>query len=155
MIQIKTSIKITLSILVLSGLFLIGFSCNKASSTNSATSGLVNQTINISYPQYSALNTIGNYVYIPMPNAGVRGIILYRYSQEQFNAYERSCTYNTASSCGPVVVLAGNFYIQDTCKNCGSKFLLVSGAVATGPATIPLTQYKTSWDGISVVTITN
>ncbi len=129
-------------------------SCNKSS--NTATSGLVNVTVNFSFPQYAALNSVTGYVYIPQsPNGGVRGIILYRVSFDQFNAYERSCTYNTATECAPLVVDKTGAYIIDSCKNCGSQFLIQTGQVKQGPATIPLTQYKTSFDGNTTVTITN
>ena len=132
-------------------------SCSKSgNNSNTPISGYANVSINFSYPQYSALNAVNGWIYIPQsPNGGVRGIILYRSAIDQFLAFERSCTYNTNNECGPLTVDKTGTVIQDTCKNCGSQFLIQSGQVKKGPASIPLLQYKTSFDGNTTVTITN
>ena len=109
-----------------------------------------NYTVDLSLPQFAALNAPNNYVYIP--NVGVRGLIVYRASWAQFNAYDRSCPYQTATSCAPIVVINA-FTCSDTCKNCGSQFNLTTGSVSKGPSNYPLTAYQTTFDGTSLVRI--
>jgi Rieske Fe-S protein len=129
-------------------------SCSKAPS-NTTTSGLVNQSINII--NYPALNVVTGSLYISPAQgaAGVHGVIVYRASQTQFYAYEATCTYTGIPYCEPLVVVK-TFYAEDTCKGCKSTFSLPGGgAVVTNPATIPLHQYTAAFDGLNTVTITN
>ena len=130
-------------------LALFFMTCTKPNTNNYAP---VNYTVDLSLPQFSALNAPNNYVYIP--NVGVRGLIVYRASFTQFNAYDRSCPYQTASSCAPIIVINA-FTCSDTCKNFGSQFNLTTGAVSKGPSNYPLTTYQTTFDGVSLVRITN
>ena len=122
-----------------------------------------NYTVDLSLPRFAALNAPNNYVYIPAeslteqgldpaPNVGVRGLIVYRASFTQFNAYDRSCPYQTATSCAPIVVINA-FTCSDTCKNCGSQFNLTTGSVSKGPSNYPLTAYQTTFDGTDLVRI--
>ena len=138
-------------LLLMAGIFgLCIIACSKSSSSNNA--GLVNVTLDFSLPQYASLNAVAGYYYYP--NAGIKGIIIYRVSSSQFNCYEANCTYNPTATCAPMVVQS-SFYVVDTCKNCGSKFLLVDGSVNKGPATVPMTQYKVNYDGVTTLHITN
>jgi len=123
--------------------------CNKSNASNSA---IVNLTIDLSLPQYATLNVPNNYVYVP--NYGVRGLIIYRASMTQFNVYDRSCSYLPSNSCAPLVVIS-TFTCADTCKNCRSQFNLTNGFVTKGPATLPLTQYQNTFDGVSLLRIYN
>ncbi len=104
----------------------------------------VNFYMNIS-TQYIGLNNIGGYEYI---TGGVRGIIVYRRSTEEFMAYERDCPYQPSNSCALVQVDNSAVMAVDSC--CGSKFLLLDGSIVKGPATIMLKQYHTSFDGTTL-----
>ncbi len=103
----------------------------------------VNFTINLDDPEYIDLAAVGNHVF--MKNAGVNGIIIYRSSIEEFHAYDRTCTYNPDDNCA--VTNDENSPILVKCPCCGSKFSLYDGSVTGGPATRPLKEYKTSFDG--------
>ncbi|MCC6691260.1 MAG: hypothetical protein IT235_06965 [Bacteroidia bacterium] len=127
-------------------------SCNKNSSNsnNSATNGYVDVTINII--NYNSLNVVGGWIYYP---TGTRNIIVYRKSISEFMAYDRACTYQTDKSCAPLIVDVSSTFAVDSCKNCGSKFLLIDGSVNKSPATIPLTRYQTSYDGANMIHVFN
>ena len=84
----------------------------------------------------------GTWTYI---NGGSRGIIIYRVSNEEFRAFDRHCTYDSGNSCALVSVDATNITGVDEC--CGSTFILTDGSVTQGPASLPLKQYQTSYDG--------
>lgn len=99
--------------------------------------------ININSPEFSDLNVPGNSVMI---TGGVRGIIIYRSSEYEFIALERNCTYQPSNECAMVEPLDISSPIAiDSC--CGSKFLLQDGSVIKGPASLPLVQYQTSYNG--------
>ena len=101
--------------------------------------------IYVTDPLNIALNAVGGWVYV---NAGVRGIILYRRTQEEFTALDRNCTYQPENTCATVYVDNTNIFAVDTC--CGSKFQITSGSVVKGPATLPLKMYNASYDGTVV-----
>ncbi len=99
--------------------------------------------INLYSPEFNDLNVAGNSVMI---TGGVRGIIIYRSSEYEFIALERNCTYQPSNECASVEPLDMSSPIAiDSC--CGSKFLLQDGSVIKGPASLPLVQYQTSYNG--------
>jgi nitrite reductase/ring-hydroxylating ferredoxin subunit len=138
--------KISVAILLLSILLIGG--CKKDENSNIPLV-TVNFYINVNNPAYNNVSVPGGWMYL---NGGSRGIILYRASNDLFKAYDRHCTYNSTSSCALVSVDASNITGTDDC--CGSKFLIVDGSVTQSPASLPLKQYQTSFDG-SVLHIHN
>jgi nitrite reductase/ring-hydroxylating ferredoxin subunit len=105
----------------------------------------VNFYININSTLYLNLNNIGGYEYI---TGGVRGIIIYRRSSDEFMAYERDCPYQPSNDCALIEVDNSAIMAVDSC--CGSKFLLTDGSVSNGPATRSLKTYQTSFDGTTL-----
>ncbi|MFH0865281.1 MAG: hypothetical protein V1904_03755 [Bacteroidota bacterium] len=102
----------------------------------------VNFYIDVTSTQYIGLNNIGGYVYV---TGGVRGIIIYRSSVDEFMAYERNCPYQPSNSCALVEVDNSAVIAVDSC--CGSQFLLPDGSIIQGPATTMLKQYQAAFDG--------
>tara|TARA_B100000809_G_scaffold225368_1_gene236278 strand:+ start:1104 stop:1520 length:417 start_codon:yes stop_codon:yes gene_type:complete len=102
----------------------------------------VDTTIYTNNPSFNAISVPGTWTYI---NGGSRGIIIYRVSNEEFRAYDRHCTYDSGNSCALVSVDGTNITGLDDC--CGSTFILTDGSVTQGPASLPLKQYQTSYDG--------
>lgn len=101
--------------------------------------------INIDDPAYINLKTVGGWEYL---TGGSRGLIAFRLSQEEFKIYDRHCTFQPSSTCALVSVDATNFTASDQC--CGSSFLLNNGSVSRPPATLPLKQYNSSFDGTTL-----
>lgn len=94
------------------------------------------------------LKQIGGYIYVP---GGVRGIIVYRLSQNEYKAYDRNCTFQSEDACATVSFHASGFYIEDTC--CESVFDL-NGFPTGGPAEFPLKEYRISQSN-NILFITN
>lgn len=90
----------------------------------------------------------GGFIYV---DAGVRGIILYRKTVQEFIAFERNCTYQPLDSCATVEVDESLLFM--VCPCCGSTFDF-EGNPTGGPAEWPLKRYRTYLDG-NFVTITN
>lgn len=103
----------------------------------------VNFEININDPLYSALHT-QYYAYIDGKDRGLRGIILYKISNTQYLAFERTCSFQPNSACATVDVHPTGQYMFDSC--CGSIFNW-NGDPINPPAYLPLLQYQTSLNG--------
>jgi hypothetical protein len=100
-------------------------------------------------PQFATtIGVVGGWVYI---TGGVKGIIVYRKTNTDFAAYDRSCTYDPNTN-SLLKVLSDNVTIRDTV--CSSKYLILDGSVTQGPAAQSLKQYVCSYDG-SVLHIYN
>jgi len=129
------------------------FSCKKSSTNQNvqnnctvskAISTPVNFTILSGSGQYFNMANPGQSIYVN--NVGISGIIIYHQSPNQFLAFERNCTKDGCNNAKSIVwVQAGNASMKDSI--CGSVFSIYDGSVQTGPATIPLYQYHTNWDG--------
>ncbi len=93
-------------------------------------------------PQFFNLQAAGGHEYI---TGGSRGILVYRVSGNDFVSFDRHCTYQPSNSCGQIEVIQTNISAVDSC--CGSQFSIVDGSVQKGPASFPLKQYQTTFDG--------
>lgn len=125
-------------------LFVVFFASCKKSDTqnNNVPATIVDFTININAPGYTSLTAVGGWVYV---TGGNKGIVVYRKSNTEFMAYDRTCTYDPSASCARIIVDSSGLQAADTC--CNSKFLLTDGNIINGPATVPLKQYNTYFDG--------
>jgi len=77
---------------------------------------------------------------------GVNGIVLYRTSDLEFYAYDRTCTLWPEHT--EAVVEDSTFFGVFECPECKSTYLLMNGAEPnSGPAVYPLVEYHTSIRG--------
>lgn len=136
----KTAINLIIVAVVLSIIPLFHTGCKKDKQNKTRIPYVfVDFTIN---PMFNNLNNVGD---VEVFTGGYRGVIIYRQSQEEFIAFERTCTYDPEKTCSKLYIDPGsNILATDTC--CGSTFLLLDGIPTKGPATIPLLQYRTSFD---------
>ncbi|MCF8276508.1 MAG: hypothetical protein K9J17_07220 [Flavobacteriales bacterium] len=102
----------------------------------------VNYQLTVSNPQFSPLLAVGGWVYI---NGGSKGIIVYRFSPEEFRAYDRHCTFQINDGCRVTMDNTAITAVDSEC--CHSKFLIIDGAPIDGPAAIGLQQYNAQFDG--------
>ena len=113
----------------------------------------VNFTIRLQDPDYWELNTPGSSVMVKGGYNG-NGIIIYRLTQTEFLAYDRTCTFNVEQSCS--VLLDKDNPIVVECPCCGSVYELGSGSPTKSPATYGLKQYKTYYNQSSgILTVSN
>jgi len=79
-------------------------------------------------------------------SGGVNGIVLYRESDLEFYAYDRTCTMFPEHN--EAVIENPDWDGVFECPECSSTFLLMNGAEPnSGPARYPLVQYNTSIQG--------
>lgn len=122
--------------------------CSKNSPNTVIPSVPVDVQLNINEPSSFNLGPIGGWLYL---NGGSNGLIVYRADLNDFKCFDRHSPYNVNDYC-QVYVDSSGFVLLDSCS--GSEFSIYDGNVLKGPATIPLKQYPTTFDG-TFITITN
>ena len=145
----KNYVKGHLCWVILLGILTISPSCKK--NKDQVPNVAVDEYINLNLPDYINLNAINNWVYYNY--AGNKGIIIIRTSPTEFNAYERTCTYDPSISSAYVKGIPNDIFCVDS--TCGSKFSLIDGSVVTGPASVPLLKYRTQLLSNNVLHIYN
>ena len=95
--------------------------------------------INLDLPAYQPLNVPTGHVLL---TGGSQGIVVYRYTVDQFVAIDRHATYDIPANCA-VDVSDDGLFLEDPCSE--SQWLIIDGSVMNGPATLPLHRYYTSW----------
>jgi hypothetical protein len=149
MFRIKRFLLISAKVTTL--VFLISAGCGKDDQPYIDT-GFINIFIYPNSTQYLQLNTIGGWVYLTS-NPPSRGVLVYRLSLDEFKAYERTptykpdscCTYDPVVKCPKIVMNESGLIAVDTCS--GSEWLILDGSVTKGPATYPLVEFHTMYDG--------
>ena len=113
------------------------FSCGD--SNNYIRNVYVDVEIDLSLPEFSNLNTVGNSLFI---EGGNKGIIIYRHSNYEYKIYDRNCSYEPNLECSYIDSVNS---IIAYCGSCPSAFLLdQNGSAANSPAVLPLKQYNYS-----------
>lgn len=131
--------KLRIFYVVLIGLVFI--SCNRERN-NIIPNVLVDIEININNPEYINLMAVGGSMYL---SGGSKGIVVYRYSQDTFVAFDRHCPYNPSDEGQVTFDTSSAIILKD--NSCGSQFLLTDGSLYSGPATNSLKRYQTFFDG--------
>jgi hypothetical protein len=106
--------------------------------------------INLSFPENTALRTDGGFR--ALSTGGIRGLLVYRINANQYQVYERNCSYRPNDACANVDVHISGLYMHDSC--CNSNFNWTDGTPIGGPAWRPLRRYRTQLSG-SLLTITD
>ncbi len=132
-------------------LLISGFSCKKKSkeqkvADNPVPSVLVNYTTFPGDPLNFKIQSIGGWMYVD--NVGINGIIIYRKSQEEFVAIERTSSYLPDNPAAKVKVMSDNFTLRDTISD--SHWRIFDATVTQGPAEWALRIYGTSYNGNSL-----
>ena len=135
-------------------LLLVGlWSCRKKDTVNQTNNPVPSVPVQINLypndPLSFKIQAIGGWMYV---NGGVNGILVYRKSNEEFVALERTSTHLPNDAKARVVVQSDNFTLEDTVSK--SRWRIFDGTVTQGPATWPLRLYGTTYDG-NVLRITN
>ena len=116
--------------------------------------------ISLNDPQFFDLTASGNAVYVSAStnNLGEKaagydnnGIIIFRVSEDEFYAYDRTCPYDYAVN-GKSIQVNITDLIYAVCPECGTKYALPNfGTPLSGfVGTYPLKNYKTYFDGLNI-----
>ena len=126
--------------------FLLGvISCNPTPPNPNIPNVYINFSIEPNSLFYQELNTVSGFLEVTAPWPS-RGIIIYRYSLDEFKAYERQSP-NEPDHCGENSRLIVDFpFVVDTCLDV--KYSILDGSIITpGYQGWNLIQYRTEYDG--------
>ena len=131
--------------LILACLTLSLQSCNDTPENPNAPNIYINTTIYPNSLQYYEINTVSGWMYLTAQRPS-RGLIVYRYSLDEFRVYERLAP-NDPDHCGDKSRLTVEFpFVVDTCLDI--KYSILDGSIITeGFNGYPLIQYHTQYDG--------
>ncbi|MDO9000035.1 MAG: hypothetical protein Q7W45_09745 [Bacteroidota bacterium] len=131
-------------------LLMILFGCKKKTKAKNITEHPVpyvpiDITVYPNDPLNFKIQAIGGWVYI---NGGINGIIIYRKSQQEFVALERTSSYLPNNPSARAIVMPDNFTCRDTISD--SRWQIFDGGVTQGPTQWGLRVYGTNYDGNSL-----
>ncbi len=146
-------------VLLMFAILCMTFSCKKGEDPNSNIPyAYINVVINPNSTLYQELNVVGGWMYYPWVDAPSRGLIIYRMTQDEFLAYERTPPVNSDLCCDPETLICTHLvvddyypFVYDTCSDL--SYQILDGS-PMAPATIPLKQYRAVYDGLNLY-ITN
>lgn len=140
--------------ILLTNLFLILFSCN-VNKNHPVPYFSFNTIIDLNLPTYSDLLGIGGWAYVPVAELGPKGIVVYRKSQNEFVAFDRTSPAEGGLDCSEgLKVDEDNFLVlNDPCSN--AKFSLYDGSVIEGNSKFGLRKYETEFNGDTKLRIYN
>ncbi|MCG9912260.1 MAG: hypothetical protein MH137_13280 [Flavobacteriales bacterium] len=121
-------------------------SCDKNNNSPPIPYVPVNRTLTLANPMYNALFGIGGFVILP--DEGHGGIIVVRATGDQVFAFEMQCTLDVYEPEGVTQPDDAQMFLE--CGKCESKWQILNGLLTQGPATFPLLQYQTTFDGYVV-----
>tara|TARA_B100000780_G_C21126715_1_gene457468 strand:+ start:261 stop:689 length:429 start_codon:yes stop_codon:yes gene_type:complete len=102
----------------------------------------VNFDLNLNLPSYNSLNYPGEHLIL---QGGSKGIVVYRYTTDEFVVLDRHSTFDVTQGCNVTVESDGITLSDDNdCSN--SKWIVLDGSVMQGPATLSLHRYRTNWN---------
>jgi len=116
--------------------------CRKSEVIHQVPNVRVDEYIVLSLPQYNNLNFINGWVYL---DGGYNGLLAFRVTQEEIKVFDRQAPYYVREKCQVIVDSNSNVSCIDTCS--GSEWLLLDGQILKGPASLPLREYQTTFDG--------
>ena len=102
----------------------------------------VNFDINLNLPAYNSLNFPSEHLILA---GGSKGLIVYRYTLDQFVVLDRHSTYDISLGCS-VSVDSDGLLISDHSDCSESKWIILDGTVSQGPSLLPLHRYNTNWN---------
>lgn len=107
----------------------------------------VNVTINLNLPLYQDLQFDGTSAFIE--NEGIKGIIVYRFTENNILAWDAACPHLAPASCAAMSLVG----VEIICSCDNSKFSFLDGSPQSGTP-YSMKQYRAVKNGNSI-TITN
>ncbi len=108
----------------------------------------LNGPVNLSNPSNNALLAVGGWVEV---SGGIKGIVVYHASIDNYLAYDLACPHLSPSACTKMIVQDG-LNMECTCDN--TKFALALGGAPQSGTQYPAKQYRVIKEG-KILIITN
>ncbi|MBR4391532.1 MAG: hypothetical protein IKT08_05460 [Bacteroidales bacterium] len=142
--------KKTLFLFLTLAVAILSHGCKDPMENPNYPSGIINFTIYPNSLRYQDLNVVSGWMYLTSdPESTSRGIIVFRYSQDEFRAYDRLPPNNPNACCDNdgncTRLIVDSPFVIDNCNDI--KFNILNGDIIEGEGIYPLIQYHTSYDG--------
>ncbi len=129
----------------------ITISCSKSDDTRERNPFLTNPAVslnlNLNLPEYNPLKFPGNYI---ITGQGIKGIVVYCVSENQYLAFDLTDPNHLPSSCSRMELTG--VIASCTCPNDDNEYFITSGQHTTEPdAKYPMQQYNAQLNGNTVV----
>ena len=130
------------------------FSACKTKNSDVIPDTFVDFTIDLNNPRFIDLNVVGNTLAVTASDLGIfslgynnHGILIYRASEEEFYAFDRTCPFEEDLSQIVQVDNAGD--VTAECPVCHTEYVLPSFGYPTdkGPGVYPLKKYQANLSG--------
>ncbi len=150
-------IYIIVALIFVMALFVLSSCGNKDNINPNIPYGTIRIDIDPNSSFYQELNTVGGWIYADNGQPGVsitgnsRGVIIYRYTETEFMAYDRMPPNNPNDCCAEnglcTRLVVGDNYplVKDTCN--GNMYMLIDGSLFQGEGKYPLIRYSAVYDG--------
>jgi nitrite reductase/ring-hydroxylating ferredoxin subunit len=106
--------------------------------------------INTNLPQYSFLNFANNAVIVP--NAGLKGFVVYSLSDTQYVAYELSDPNHSPNECSRMTL--DGITLTCPCPTDENQYQIITGQPTRGEGRFGLKAYRANRTG-NIITVTN
>lgn len=111
------------------------------------TDPAVSLNLNLNLPEYNPLKFPGNYI---ITSQGIKGIVVYCVSENQYLAFELTDPNHVPSSCSQMELTG--VIASCTCANDDNEYFITSGQHTTEPDTkYPMQQYNAQLNGNTVI----
>lgn len=113
----------------------------------------VSITLNTDLPAYFYLKSPGTWIYF---EGGNRGVVLVHDFDDQFYAFDRTCSYQPDLSCSRVEIDSARYFfkcgnvVADSFELCCSSRFQLNGLVNNGPARFPLRAFRVTFTGNTI-----
>ena len=126
------------------------FSCATGDDTNNPIlhNPPVNITLNLNLPLYQDLQFDSTSAFIE--NQGIKGIIVYRFSENSILAWDAACPHLAPSECTAMTLVG----VKIICSCDESEFSILNGSPLSGTP-YPMKQYRATYNSNNTITITN
>jgi hypothetical protein len=130
---------------------LIVLSCSKSDDKQDRnpflTDPAVSLNLNLNLPEYNPLKFPGNYV---VTSQGIKGIVVYCVSENQYLAFDLTDPNHVPSSCSRMELTG--VIASCPCTNDDNEYFITSGQHTTEPGSkYPMQQYRAELNGNTVV----
>lgn len=130
-------------------IFLFFLGCESDDQNNLLPYVLVNETINLSNPEFIDLQVPGGSAYA---KGGIKGIVIYNLNGSSYKAYERSCPQIAPSPCSQMTIEKS---LKMKCPCDQSEFNILNGTPLTPNINYVAREYKVTIISSSLLKITN
>ncbi len=108
----------------------------------------VNVTLNLNLPLYQDLQFDSTSAFIE--NQGIKGIIVFRFSENSILAWDAACPHLAPSECTAMTLLG----VKIICPCDESEFSILNGSPLS-ETPFPMKQYRAIYNSNNTITITN